>query len=175
MRTRFITTVILLFIFCATLCGCGVFDAPRSGVEVPIQPTAAPIRIYICGAVEREGYYEVEVGTDYSDVLSLAGILPQSVFPILDSSYVDGNITSIVVNYYDGETVYDSINANSALIAARMPIDGLSESIVNKIADYIELHGKIANKEKLKLALGDDYTDNYYKFFIKENDYEEAD
>ncbi|MCH5153531.1 MAG: hypothetical protein J1F68_06245, partial [Clostridiales bacterium] len=75
-----------------------------------------------------------QVGTDYVDVINLAGILPQSVLPMLTSSYVDGQVTVIAVGYYDGQMQHPSINANSDLIAARFPVEGLTEEVVNKLA-----------------------------------------
>ncbi|MCH5153149.1 MAG: hypothetical protein J1F68_04245 [Clostridiales bacterium] len=176
MRARFFTTVILLFTLCSLLCCCGnPFEAPLDKFEVPIHVNVETIRIYICGAVEHEGYYDVEMGTDYVQVLRLAGILPESVMPTLSSSYVDGKLTMIIVGYYDGEATHDSINANNPMIAARMPVDGLSADVIDKLADYIEVHGKITNKNQLLEALGDDYADNFYKLFIAEKDYEETD
>ena len=154
------------------LCGCDILGAPLGEVEVPNQPKTEKVRIYVCGAVEREGYYYAKVGADYVAVLNLAGLLPESILPTLSSSYVDGKITLIIVNYYDGETARISINANSESIVRRMPVNGLSDSVVNKIADYIEAHGKLTNKSQLKLALGDDYEANYYKLYIAEKDYE---
>ena len=170
MKTRLVTTVILLLV-CVTLCGCSVLSSPLGPVDVLNQVEVKTVRIYICGAVEREGYYEVKIGTDYVEAVRLAGILPQSVLPTVNSSYVDGTVTNIIVGYFDG-TNHDSINANNVLIANRMPVNGLSDVVINKLADYIELHGKISNKKQLELALGDDYADNYYKLFIAEIDYE---
>lgn len=174
MKTRFLTTVILLLVICVTLCGCVYFGAAFSDIEVPNQPKSEKIRIYIYGAVQREGYYEVEVGTDYMEVLALAGLLPQSIVPTLSSSYVDGTITVLPVGYYDGDTARSSINVNSILITSRMPVDGLSVAVVNKLADYIEIHGKITNKHQVLEALGDDYDENYYKLYVAEIDYEEV-
>ena len=168
-------TVNILIVVCAILCGCGnSFNAPLGEVIVPAQLDNPDIRIYVCGAVEREGYYEVKAGTDYMDVLRLAGLLPESVIPTLNSFYVDGDIEIITVGYYDGEKICDSINVNSILIISRLSVDGLSESVVNKLADYIKMHGKIANKKELEKALGSDYADNHYKLFIAEKDYEET-
>ena len=172
MKTRLNATVILFIVICITLCGCDIFDATLGAVKVPNHSQTAKVRIYVCGAVEREGYYYAEVGTDYISVLRLAGLLPESILPTLSSSYVDGKITQIIVNYYDGKTMRNSINANSVLIVRRAPVNGLDESVVNKIADYIETYGKLTNKKQLKLALGDDYDANFYKLYIPEKDYE---
>ena len=176
MRTRFFTTVILLIVVCVILCCCvGDANSSLGKVEIPNQPNHANVRIYVCGAVEREGYYEVEFGADYFEVFSLAGILPESALPSLSSSYVDGSITILIVDFYQDEKRYSSVNANNPLIAARMSVDGLTDAVVNELADYIEEHGKITNKQQLLQALGDDYSDNYYKLFVAEKDYEETD
>ena len=172
MRTRFITTVILLII-CIVLCGCDN-SSSLGKVEIPNQPGKDKVRIYVCGAVEREGYYEAEQGTDYFEVFSLAGILPESALPLVSSPYVDGSVTVLIVDFYDNQVRYSSVNANNPLISMRMSVDGLTDDIVNKLADYIDEHGKITNKKQLLEALGDDYGDNYYKLFIAEKDYEEV-
>lgn len=175
MKTRFLTTVILLLIVCATLCGCGTWGAPLGKVEIPNQTNSPTVRIYISGAVERDGYFEAVVGEDYTEVLRRAGLLNESILPTLSSSYVDGSVTVIYVDYYDGETVHESTNVNGLTIAAHIDIDDLSIEVVNKLADYIQTHGKISNRQQLAQALGSDYTANYYKLFIAEYDYEEAD
>lgn len=173
MRTRFLATVILLIIVCFILCGCDG-SSSLGKVKVPFQPKADKVRIYVCGAVEREGYYEVEMGEDYFTVFSLAGILAESVLPTISSPYVDGSVDVLIVDFYDAGIRYSSINANNPLIAARMSVYGLSDDVVNKLADYVDEHGKITNKQQLLQALGGDYGANFYKFFVEKNDYEEA-
>lgn len=160
-----------------TLCGCSNngLGSPLGDAEIG-QSQSKMIRIYVCGAVEREGYYEVKVGTSYFELLQSAGLLyGTSVLPPFSSSYVDGRITKIIVGYYDGENEHDSINANSPLISARLTVDGLSAEVVNKLADYVNEYGKFVNKQQLEVALGNDYGDNYYKLFVAESDYEQAD
>ena len=175
MRIRFNTTVTLLVALGVILCGCGGCSPPLGKVEVPTKPETKTVRIYVCGAVEHEGYYEVKAGTDYYDVFRLAGILPQSAVPTLSSPYVDGSVTNLIVDFYDGSIRYSSVNANSVLIAMRQHVDGLSDRVVAKLADYLDQNGKITNKHQLELALGGDYADNFYKLFIAEIDYEEID
>ena len=68
-------------------------------------------------------------------------------------------------------TEYFSVNVNGGLILTRSRIDGIEADIINKLADYIETNGKITNRNMLKTALGDDYEDNYYKFYIDIDDY----
>lgn len=174
MKTRFLTTVILLLAVCITLCGCGIFDAPLGGAEVPNRPKGQQVKIYICGAVQQEGYYSVEVGADYFDAIRLAGILPQSALPLPNTAFVNAGVKRIAVGFYEGGKSYDSVNVNGYAIVNRWSIDGLADSIVNKLADYIDEHGAIVNKQQLKLVLGTDYAANHYKLFVAESDYEEA-
>ena len=173
MKARLATTVILVLFVCVMLSGCATFAPPLGIVDVPKQP-ATTFRLYVSGAVEREGYVEVVAGSSYDTAIRLAGLLKETVLPSYAATTVNGDFTQIVLSYYDGEKVCDSINANSLLIANRLRVYGISDEIVNKLADYIDLHGKISNKQCLAEALGDDYQSNYYKFFVAEKDYEEG-
>ena len=173
MKVRFATTVILFLFVCVMLSGCATFASPLGRVDVDNQPITT-FRFYVCGAVEREGYVNVVAGNSYDTAIRLAGLLPESVLPGYAATTVNGDFTQIVLSYYDGEKVCDSINANSLLIANRLSVNAISDEIVNKLADYIDLHGKISNKQCLAEALGDDYQSNYYKFFVAEKDYEEG-
>lgn len=87
------------------------------------------------------------------------------------SNLVNGCISQIIINYIQNGLVFYSVNVNGASIIYRLNVENVSEKIVNKIADYIELNGSISNRTKLRAALGEDYEDNYYKFFIDEQDY----
>ena len=131
------------------------------------------MKVYVCGAVACEGYVEVEAGSTYAQALQLAGLLTVSVLPSYASTTIDSSRTSIVVGYNDGQE-RQCVNLKSTLIVLRTNIDGIAPEIVNKLADYIEEHGKFTNKQQLELALGADYLDNYYKFFVAEEDYEES-
>ena len=64
------------------------------------------------------------------------------------------------------------VNVNGPLITLRMNVENVSPQVVDKLADYIEEHGKITDKTLLKQILGEDYADNYYKFFVSMDDYE---
>lgn len=149
---------------------CGVSTLRK--VELPNRPQTT-FRIYLSGAVERDGYYEVGAGTSYMQLFQQAGILSQTILPSFYSNLVDGSVTCFILDYYDG-AICQSINVNSALIVGRLPVSGLSSEVVNKLADYIEYNGAISNRQQLKEALGSDYQDNYYKLYIAEADYEEV-
>lgn len=173
MKGRFVLAVIFLLILCLTLSSCSV-SFPLQQVEIVNKPHDTFL-IYISGAVARDGYYEIASGASYSILFEQAGILPTTVLPLFYTGEIDGSITQILLSYFDGEKVHDSINANSPLVAARIPVDGLTDTVIDKLATYIEQHGKIHNRQQLEQALGCDYADNYYKLFIAENDYEKVD
>ena len=172
MNKRFLTFVIVLFVACFVLCGCSVFAGALGDVEMPNSSNGKVVNLYICGAVECEGYYQVAVGTDYVEAIRMAGILEQSYLPSLNTSYVDGKVSQIIVDYVENNVRHSSINVNSGKIIGRWPVDGLSQAVVNKIADYIETNGHITNRIQLAQALGNDYAANYYKLFISRNYYE---
>lgn len=174
MKKSFVLALILL-ILCVTICGCDastIFPLGDKQIEDKITET---FRVYVCGAVQNEGYYEVRSGCDYQSVIMLAGIIEQTVFSNNSLTVVTSETAYIVVNYKENGVIYNSINANNPLIAAQLLEDGISLEIVNKIADYVEIFGKITNKQALATALGSDYEDNFFKFFVAMEDYEEVD
>ena len=175
MKARFLTSVILLLFLCVVFCACDAFfDLPFSSLEIENQ-SGKTFRIYVYGAIENEGYVEVPSGSAYDTAIRIAGLLEQSVLPNFAATTVDGSLTQIAVEYNDGTKARESINVNGAVVLNRVPVEGISIDIINKIADYIEQHGRITNKQVLEKILGDDYSDNFYKFFVAEEDYEAAD
>ena len=169
MKTRITVTVIMISIICLLLCACG---GGTLGEDELADRQPQTVSIYVCGAVENEGYYEINLGADYNELLGMAGLLTVSVPPTFSSSFVDGSVTNVIVSYTDGKNAHNVINVNSQLITNRFEVDGLTSDVVNRLADYIEAHGKIGNRKQLGQALGDDYDDNYYKLFVAEIDYE---
>lgn len=163
--------VLLVILAVATsLVGCRdemspVGDKPING------GTNRTVSIYVDGAVENPGYYDVAVGTDVQTavltkaVLSMSGALPN------DGHAAVKNGDSVIVGFVDGNGRYNSVNANSAFVKARMDVDGVSADVVDRLASYLETHGKVQNRTELRAALGDYYEDNYYKFYVSEVDY----
>lgn len=147
---------------------------PFEDVTIDSDVTPTVYTLYVSGAVERDGFYQAEAGVSYDEIFQKAGLLPQSVLPVY-SAAVDGSISAIVIDYYDEGKVCSCINANSEIVALRFPVDGVSQQAVERIADYLEQHGKIHNKFQLKIALGDLYDECGYKFFVAMEDYEAAD
>lgn len=134
--------------------------------------------IYVYGAVKNEGYHEVSEGGTYLDAIMQAGILLQSFLPQQAEILVNGEQTAVVVQYVEDGTPHDCVDANSVFFALRdaTRFVGLSQQVVEKIADYQENVGKIRNKRVLYEVLGEEDFENYhYKLYVAEADYEKAD
>ena len=187
MKRNYAFALVLIFVLCLTFCGCEDAKKPTWGdklspwgdknVENNNGGSATKTyKIYVYGAVEKEGYYEVAEGETYLAAINKAGLLDCSWLPANVNSVVDEKQPSIVVQYLEGDTPHDCYDANSEFFSLRMSslFAGLSDAVVNKIADYHEAHGTIPNKAVLREVLGDDYENYHYKLYIAEADYEEA-
>lgn len=173
MKRRLRATVIFLLFLCVLLSACSDLT-PYATEEFP-HGVASCFTVYVCGAVENEGYFTVRAGTSYVALAELAGLVEQSVLSEWYTDAVDGGTEELVVRYYDGSEIRDCINANSPLIATRSEVDGLPADVVDLLADWIEAHGKLRNKQQLEEALGGYAQDYYYRLFIAREDYEKAD
>lgn len=108
-------------------------------------------------------------------LFSMAGLLPQSMIPLYYTDTVDPTVTSITVDYTDGTKRCSCINANSPLIAARLPVEGLPEAAVELLAARIETDGAFRNKQQVIAALGEYAETCAYKLYVAEEDYAETD
>ena len=163
---------ILLLIFCFVLSACTQSLHPFDVNGVDLTPSRT-FKIYVCGAIEHEGFVEVLEGATIDSVIISAGIIPQTVYPTDSQRLVTQNDKILNISYYDGQSYRYCVNLNSMQIQYRFPLDGIDDVVINEIADYLESNGKITNREMLKDILGDDYQDNYYKFYVDVTDYEE--
>lgn len=127
--------------------------------------------LYVSGAVVRDGYVAVPQICDYKMLLETVGIAEQAKLPEDIFRLIAPNIDRYIADFMREGVAYSSVNVNGAGVLARREIDGVDFAVVNKLADYIEKNGAITNRNKLKLALGDDYDENYFKFYIDKLDY----
>lgn len=172
MKKKFVSILILILVF--VLCnGCSEEVSPFTEQE---NEHKAPrkFKVYVCGAVLHEGYVEVEEGTDYATVIDLAGFIPQTVLPTDPHRLIVEEGVSLSLQYNDENGHHNCININGGYIQYRLPVEGIDEDVINRIADYYELNGKITDKELLKEILGEDYQENYYKFYVDVKDYEKV-
>lgn len=163
---------ILAILFVAlffVLCGCGLSPNKESEHD---DFSAVEFKLYVCGAVEKEGYVVVRQGADVNAAIALAGIAQKASLPTSGSCLVECDGV-IVVDFFDEQgNVCSPTNCNGLAVKNKLPCDGIPQNAVNAVADYIAAHGKIKNRAELKLALGDLFADNFYKFFVEEADYE---
>ena len=133
-------------------------------------------KIYVCGAVEKEGYYEVTTGATYLEAVLEAGLTECSYLTDSANKVVNESQSTIIVQYIEDDKVRDCYDVNWEYFTARLPMEGLSAAVVDKIANYLETHDKIANKAVLLEILGvEDYANYHYKLYVAEAYYEEAD
>lgn len=160
-----------------TLCACDSTEILPWGEKTNINNVGLPnsYTVYVCGAVQNEGYYRLYEGETYFVAIREAGLLVASAISSNAFAIVTEQPLPIFVDYIENGTVKNCINVNSQYFLLGLPIDGISLQVVNKIADYIENCGVIRNKKTLLAVLGDDDYENYhYKLYVAEADYEEA-
>lgn len=171
MTKRLISTILLFFAALSVLSGC--FNSPYAEqiITDDTNPTDFTRKLYVSGAVTNDGYITVPQLCDYKKAIAAAGLTEYSFIRADLNKNLPADIDCLIVDFtYDGAAC-PSVNVNGGYVASRSEIAGVPRSVVNKLADYIELHGAVTNRNDLKFALGDDYADNYYKFYIDINDY----
>jgi len=167
-KSIFFLILILTFVFCGCSNNLSPFDEQQTDTITP-----RTFKVYVCGAVEHEGYVEVKEGADFVAVLDMVEVLPQTVYPSEPHTLIKDDEV-LILQYYDGNESRDCININGGYVTARLPIEGIDADVIDRIADYCELHGKITDRDLLQEILGEDYFDNYYKFFVDVKDYEKV-
>lgn len=186
---RIIALICILIVAITAFCCCdGSFDYTNISGDGFNKPTASPyksqavpnkqdgvFKVYVCGAVEREGHYLVPQDKTVADVVAMAGLLPESVMPKNATTYIKNNC-QIVVDYYQNGATYNCVNVNGATIQNNLLVDNIPAEVVQKLHTYLKNCGKITNKQTLKRILtAEEYQQNHYKFFVQEADYETAD
>ena len=180
----------LFLLIAFVLCGCvpqpyveQVIKTNGGAIDKPSDPNSSNVDerdeigsriLYVSGAVMTDGYVTIPQICDYKTLFDIVGVTEFTSMPQDLSKLIEDNQDSYIANFtYDGVN-YTSVNVNSVYVTARLSIDGVASAIVDKLADYIEAYGAITNRNQLKLALGDDYENNYYKFYIGKLDYAQS-
>ncbi len=185
---KFIALICILIISLTTLCACDDSSAQKSVGDGFSDQTATPYKdqiisnknpqtftVYVCGAVANEGYYQVAEGKTIADAVSLAGILPQTVFPTNSQSQVISNC-QIIVAYHEKGVNYDTLNVNGIYVLHNLTAPNVPDDVIAKLHAYVTQNGKLTNKQMLKQILTEEqYQQNHYKFFVLEEDYATVD
>ena len=90
--------VFVLIVAVLLLASCNV-EPPLGDKDLPSSGTESQLNIYVCGAVQNEGYVTVNLGEDYFSAVSKAGIIEQSKMPSFGDQLVDKNQTVVIVEY----------------------------------------------------------------------------
>lgn len=167
---RFLLFIELIFVLFLSSCIPKPFETRQ--LEKIEQET---FLVYVCGAVENEGFVEISEGADYRQLVYFAGYIPQTVMPATPYAVVSRETETFILRYYDGTKFCYCTNVNGAAVKDRLEIENISPEIVDKIANYLEKYGKITDKTQLKHILNEEeYQDSYYKFFVSMEDYEKV-
>lgn len=181
MIKRYVAIFIILIVTAFSLCAC--FSQPFKEVAVipntsdadfdnsGSKPSVTTRTLYVSGAVLNDGFITIPQLCDYKTALEIAGVTDFSVISNNLTAPISVSCDSVIIGFKIDGKEFRSVNVNGGFVALGQSVDGVENAVINKLADYIETNGKITNRKALKLALGDDYGDNYYKFYIDVNDY----
>ncbi len=167
---KFLLFIVFVFVLCLSSCVPKPFETrPLEKIEPEI------FRVYVCGAIANEGFVEISEGTDYRQLVYMAGYIPQTVMPNTPYAVVSRKTETFILRYYDGAKFCYCTNINGAAVKDRLEIENVSTEVVDKIANYLEKYGKITDKTQLKYILNEEeYQNSYYKFFVSREDYEKV-
>lgn len=181
MIKRYVAIIVLLIVTAFSLGAC--FSQPFKEVAVipntsnagldnsGFKPSATMRTLYVSGAVLNDGFITIPQLCDYKTALEIAGVTDFSVITNNLTAPISVSSDSLIIGFKIDGKEFRSVNVNGGFVTLRQSVEGVEDVVIYKLADYIETNGKITNRNALKLALGDDYGYNYYKFYIDVNDY----
>lgn len=149
----------------------------RDGMLTPSEDKFSPdnstrlVSVYIDGAVENSGYHSIAEGTDVQTAVLGAVLCEYGVLPTNGLEFVSDKMLIIVDFVDDNGNRRSCVNANGLAVRCRAEIEGISAVVVDVLADFLEQNGTVRNRHDLAKALGRHYQQNYYKFYVSEEDY----
>lgn len=166
-------TIMLMLAVLLILCGCVSQPLAEQHITVNRAQTdkITTRNVYVSGAVENDGYITVSKTCDYKTLLEAAHVL-QNAYVYYDvNELLDETVEEYIIDFIEDGVTYNSVNVNGLHVRYGMPIEGIDSSVVSKLSAYLSAHNLITNRTELQQALGDDYANNYYKFYISRFDY----
>lgn len=124
------------------------------------------IVVYVCGAVEKSGVYEIVQGSRICDAVNAAGGMTNEAAldtinlatPVSDGEQIrvpyEGEELSVSGNDNAQSTGSDLININTATKEQLMTLSGIGEAKADAIISYRDTNGKFSNIEDLKKIEG---------------------
>jgi competence protein ComEA len=133
--------------------------------DTAVETSAGSICVYVCGAVEQPGVYELPAGSRIVDALELAGGVSEDGVPTalnFAELIYDGEQIQVPTweEYQAGWTVGETetesglININTATKEQLMTLNGIGASRAEAIIAYREEHGPFAAIEDLMQVSG---------------------
>lgn len=176
------TAMVLLFLLCLVFTGCGASvyekiasfsdenadDTEDAGTADSVnddaeEDTAATICVYVCGAVEKSGVYELHEGARAYEAIEMAGGMTEEADPYaLNQAEVlkDGQqLTVYAVGDSTGSAAIadgnkGKININTATADELMTLPGIGESRAKDIITFREQNGPFEAVEDLMKISG---------------------
>lgn len=112
--------------------------------------------VYLCGAVNNPGVYEIHGDTRLFEIVDLAGGLDEEAD--IDSVNLAGSLhdgDSVRIPFYGENIIQDGlININTADIAELTTIPGIGENRAKAIIEYREQNGPFKSTEELMQISG---------------------
>lgn len=124
------------------------------------------IKVHIAGEVLNEGIYEIEAGSRIDDVIKIAGNIKENAdLTNINLAYELSDGEKIYIpSIFDEESEYNlssdnkksssKININKANVEELQKINGIGESLANRIVNYRKENGKFSTIEELKNVSG---------------------
>ncbi len=138
-------------------------DALSDSADVSVE--SSQIYVYICGAVENPGVYQVEEGSRLFEVVELAGGLREDADEAslnLAQGVSDGEQINVLtyeeaqaqasqgVSAQGAEADDGLVNINTATLSELTQISGIGETRAQAIIDYREKNGAFSSIEDIK-------------------------
>lgn len=157
-RILYVTGLCLLIMGCQT----------KEEVQIPFEPVEEQSReeekqtifVNVCGAVEKEGVYELPSGSRvYQAIEAAGGFTEEAVYTSLNQAELLKDEALVYVptekEYQEAQTVSDGkVNLNTASKEELMTVNGIGASRAESIIQYREEHGKFQNIEDIQKVDG---------------------
>lgn len=152
----------------------------ETDVENIIEEKISTIKIHVVGEVQTPGMYEVDIGSRIDDLIRKAGGCTENAdLNKINLAYEVSDGEKIYIpsifdeeNEYnvssDNETVNNKININKASVEELQTINGIGESLANKIVNYRKENGRFSSIEDLKnvSGIGDKKYENIKEYIV---------
>lgn len=152
----------------------------ETDVENIIEEKISTIKIHVVGEVQTPGIYEIDIGSRIDDLIRKAGGCTENAdLNKINLAYEVSDGEKIYIpsifdeeNEYnvssDNENVNNKININKASVEELQTINGIGESLANKIVNYRKENGRFSSIEDLKnvSGIGDKKYENIKEYIV---------